>query len=220
MNNVPHNSAETRPISSVLKVFCDELSGAKGSMVSISVGDILYSLHERGFGIVLLFLSLPMALPVPVPPVLNVILALPLLFLTLQQMLGVHNVWLPKIICSKEIEIASVISVVDRIIPFLVKLELLTKPRLVFLTGALVQKMTGLFGTIMALSVCIPLPLTNTVPSLSIAIMALGVLMHDGLAVAAGAVIGSLWVAILIYVVLTFGPEGIDVVKDAIKSLF
>jgi hypothetical protein len=57
----------------------------------------------------------------------------------------------------------------------------------------------------MALMVCVPLPLTNTVPSLGIACMAIGVVMRDGLAVIAGAIIGLVW----IFLLLTLGEAGI-----------
>ena len=56
-------------------------------------------------------------------------------------------------------------------------------------------------------------------PSFGIALMAVGVLMRDGLAVIIGAIIGSLWVAMLAGAVVFLGTEGIDVVKDFIKSL-
>ena len=46
-----------------------------------------------------------------------------------------------------------------------------------------------------------------------------GILMRDGLAVIAGAIIGIGWVLALCYFVYFFGTEGIDMMKDAIKSL-
>ena len=71
----------------------------------------------------------------------------------------------------------------------------------------------------MALSVIIPLPLTNTIPSLGIALMAVGVIMRDGLAVIAGALIGMAWVALLCGIVIFLGTDGIDLAKDFIKGL-
>ena len=44
-----------------------------------SVGEIIAALHERGFGALLLIFALPAALPLPVPPGINVIIALPAL---------------------------------------------------------------------------------------------------------------------------------------------
>jgi hypothetical protein len=70
----------------------------------------------------------------------------------------------------------------------------------------------------MSISVCIPLPLTNTVPSFGIALMSVGVVTRDGLAVIAGAIIGLLWVFALVFIVSFLGTEGIDFVKETIKT--
>lgn len=43
--------------------------------------------------------------------------------------------------------------------------------------------------------------------------------MRDGLAVIAGAILGLAWVAALCYFAYVFGTEGIDMMKEAIKSL-
>ena len=103
-------------------------------------------------------------------------------------------------------------------LPFITKIEMLVKPRLGFITHGAFGNVIGIAGLIMALSVCIPLPLPNTVPAFGIAMMALGVIMRDGLAVLAGMVIGLLWVGMLGYVLIFLGTEGLDVVKETIKS--
>lgn len=63
-------------------------------------------------------------------------------------------------------------------------------------------------------------PLTNTVPSMGIALMSIGILMRDGLSVLAGAFIGIAWIALLASVFIFLGLEGADLVKDFIKSFF
>ena len=206
--------SEARSISELLGDFKNSLSGE-----AISVADVTGAFHERGFGVLLLIFALPMALPLPVPPGINIMLASPLLFLTAQQILGRHRVWFPVWLNQKEIKVKTLNGFLDKAIPFLRKLEILTQPRLTFLTQSLAQKVTGLLGLIMALTVCIPLPLTNTVPSFGIAVMALGVLTRDGVAVLTGALIGTLWVVLLAGALILFGIEGIEVLKDAIKGL-
>jgi len=44
-------------------------------------------------------------------------------------------------------------------------------------------------------------------------------LMRDGLAVIAGMLIGIGWIVALTYFVIVFGLEGIDLMKDMIKSV-
>lgn len=211
--DVPH----VRSIARLLDDFVQGLQGRAGEVVRVA--DIAEAFHERGFGVLLLFFALPMALPVPVPPVINVVLALPLLVLTGQQAVGRHTVWLPGFVLKKTMGRAALQGVFAKVIPFLRRLEALTRPRLIVLTGRWGQILTGVFGFIMALSVTIPLPLTNTVPSFGIAVMALGVLMRDGLAVCVGALIGMVWVSILVGAFILFGMEGFEIIKDFIKSL-
>lgn len=184
----------------------------------VDVSHILSSLHERGLACVMLFFALPMALPVPVPPVLNVALALPLLFLTVQQMIGRQDLWLPRKLLERRFKSASIKSLLGRIIPPLQKIELLLKPRLSVLTDYHTQKLIGAMGFVMALCVTIPLPLTNTVPSLGIAAMAIGVLSRDGFAVLIGAIIGLCWVALLLVAFIIFGEQAADIIKATIKS--
>jgi len=204
---------EVRPISKLLLDFQGSLAGD-----TISIAEVMEAFHERGFGILLLIFAMPMALPLPVPPGINIALATPLIFLTVQQMLGRRHVWLPKAWRKKNISKAKMDSILGSAIPFLQKLEILTKPRLSFLTTHHAQMVIGFLGLMMALTACIPLPLTNTVPSFAIVIMALGVLMRDGLAVSVGALIGVTWVSMLAVAAFLFGTEGIDMIKEAIKS--
>ncbi len=185
---------------------------------NVSINDILEAVHERGFGLMLLILAVPMALPIPVPPGINILLASPLILLTAQQAIGRHTIWLPEWMLKKTIKRERMSAIIKAILPWAKKIEKFIKPRLEFATLGVFSHLIGLFGLIMALTVCIPLPLTNTVPSLGIALMAVGVIMRDGVAVISGAIIGILWVFTLAMIVIFLGTEGIDIAKEFIKS--
>ncbi len=186
----------------------------------VSIDHLLEALHERGFGILILLLSVPMALPIPVPPGINVLLASPLILLTAQQALGRHTVWLPEGMRKKTIARQKMSTVIQAILPWSERIERFIKPRLEFVTLGVFSHLIGGFGLIMALTICVPLPLTNTVPSLGIALMAIGVIMRDGVAVLCGAVIGMAWVFVLSMLIMFLGAEGIDMVKEALKNYF
>ena len=179
--------------------------------------DILEALHERGFGFLLFIFALPAALPLPGLGV-NLIIAAPLLFLTIQQAMGRHRIWIPEKLRTKSISAARFKSMLDAALPFITKIEIFLRPRLGFITQGVFSNLIGVMGVIMALSVCVPLPLTNTVPSMGIALMALGVIMRDGLAVIAGAILGLAWVLMISYVLIFIGAEGLDFIKETIKS--
>lgn len=204
----------------LMRALSDVFTDFKATLTApeVTIGNVLEALHERGFGFVLLLFALPMALPLPVPPGINILLATPLLILTAQQALGRHTIWMPERLKRKTFARDKLCGVIDSALPLLKRIEALTRPRLGFITDGIFSNLIGILGLIMALTVCIPVPLTNTVPSMGIALMALGVIMRDGLAVIAGALIGTLWVCMLAFAVLFFGAEGLDVVKEAIKS--
>ncbi len=185
---------------------------------TVSIGDLVEHLHERGFGFLLLILSIPMALPIPVPPGINVLLASPLILLTAQQAIGYHSIWLPNWIKRKSIKQEKMSTIIQKTLPWFEKLEKIIKPRLEFLTLGVSSNIIGVLGLIMALAICVPLPMTNTVPSLGIALMAIGLINRDGLAVLAGAFIGFAWVCALTMIIVFLGTEGIDIIKDLIKG--
>ncbi len=203
-------------IRSLSKLLVD-LKGTLSTQENISVDHILQALHERSFGFVLFIFALPAAVPLPGLGI-NLIIAAPLLFLTVQQALGRDTIWFPKKMRDKSLSRERFEKILNATLPLIKKIELLVKPRLGFVTQGAFSHLIGLCGLIMALSVCIPLPLTNTVPSAGIALMAIGVIMRDGLAVIAGALLGLLWVAMLSYVLIFIGTEGLDTIKDMIKS--
>lgn len=186
----------------------------------VSIDDLLEAFHERGFGILLLILSVPMALPVPVPPGINILLASPLILLTAQQAVGRHTIWLPEWMRRKTIKGETLRKVISVTLPWCKRIELIVKPRFEFMTQGVFSHLIGIFGLIMALAICVPLPMTNTVPSLGIAMMAIGVIMRDGLAVLGGALVGIIWIIFLAAVIIFLGTEGIDFVKEMIKGYF
>jgi hypothetical protein len=104
------------------------------------------------------------------------------------------------------------------LVPWLRRIEILSKPRLGFLTQDGASRFIGFLGVIMALTICIPVPLTNTVPSLGISLMAFGTSMRDGALVLLGALIGTAWVIMLALAVTFFGAEAFDIIKETIKS--
>ena len=200
-------------ISDIFKKIDAQMSGD-----NVSIANLLEAVHERGFGLILLILAVPMALPIPVPPGINILLASPLILLTAQQAMGRRTIWLPKWMLNKTIKRSKMSAIIKALLPWSARIERFIKPRLEFVTLGVFSHLIGVFGLVMALAICVPLPLTNTVPSLGIALMAVGVIMRDGLAVIIGAVIGILWVCMLAMALIFLGTEGITIAKEAIKG--
>ena len=180
---------------------------------TISLGELVDFLHERGFGVLLFLFALPMALPLPVPPGINLLFATPLLFLSFQLLYGAKKPWLPPFLRKREFNKTAFDKMVKQGDLWLKRLSWFIRPRLGFVTQGWVSHIVGLFSLLFALCICIPIPLTNTVPSFAVLLMAVGLLMRDGLAIIAGMVIGSAWIGIL----ATLGISGL---KALIQMLF
>ena len=141
------------------------------------------------------------------------------MMLTAQQAIGRKTLWLPEKWKSKEVSSAKIESFLDAAKPWLKRIEFFIRPRLSFITQGVFSYVIGITGFIMSLAVAIPLPLTNTVPAFGIALMAVGILMRDGLAVIGGMLIGLAWVVLLITAFYLFGSEAVDIIKNFIKGM-
>lgn len=208
----------TARIRSITELLDDLRRGLPEHADTLTLSQIVDMFHERGFGFLLFLFALPAALPLPGLGV-NLVVALPLVFLTMQQAAGRRSIWFPRRIDNRTVSRARFVGFIEAAEPLLKRLEALISPRLGWVTQGLFSNVIGACGLLMALSILVPLPLTNTVPAMGIALMALGVLMRDGLAVIAGMGLGLLWIAMLIFVVASLGVEGVDAVKAFIRGL-
>lgn len=181
-----------RHINDVLQDIQNNLSDKKNTLAHI-----MDAMHERGFGVLIILFSLPMAIPLPVPPGINLLFSLPLLFLTFQQIYGSKRPYLPAFIQKKQINHEKLSCMIEKGKPWMSRLSIFIKPRMAFMTHGTVSHVIGVFGFLFALCICVPIPLTNTVPSFAIMVMAVGVLMRDGLAILAGMAIGTIWITLL-----------------------
>ena len=212
MNGSPTISART--LSQVLCDLQDSFSGHD----TVSIKDIIQAFQARGFGFFIFLFALPAALPLPAIGI-GTILALPLLFLTAQHAFGRKTLWLPAWLEKKELSQNKLDGFVTGALPWMKQLEYIIRPRLRVITEGFFARLFSIFGFIMAISVLFPLPLTNTVPALGVALIGIGMMMRDGLAIIAGTIIGMAWITLLIWAILFFGPEGFEIIKDFIKEL-
>lgn len=156
----------------------------------VSLGELLRALRERGFGVLMLVLVLPNCVPVPVPPGVSTVFSLPLLYLAAQMVAGLESPWLPHWLQKKRISRKTLAHLVSAATPRLKRIELLLRPRLNFASTRAGEKILGVFWLLFAISIAIPLPMTNFVPGVGILVSALGLLGKDGVVMALGILIG------------------------------
>jgi hypothetical protein len=75
---------------------------------------------------------------------------------------------------------------------FLVWVENLMKPRFGFMTTPLVERLLGVFLSLTAIVLMMPIPWGNALPAFGIAFISIGIIERDGLAIIAGIVLGIL----------------------------
>ena len=168
----------------------------------VTLGDIVQLLGNRSIGGLLLVLALPMALPVPAPGI-SAVFGIPLIFVSAQLILGRRQAWLPQTLASRSIPRDRFVEIIKRILPVLQRLEQVVKPRAVWLCGRWATIPIGIVSVILAAIITLPVPFGNVVPGMAVALFALGLVEHDGWAIAFGLVTSVL--AVIIILAALFG---------------
>ena len=119
--------SDTRPFSQVL-----EDIGAKGDP-KLYLGELVNAFGERGFGAMILVLSLLALLPWP--PGGKAIFAVPIILMSLELAFQRDSIWLPRWALRASVSRTAYRSGVSRIMKLIRRVEALTRPRLSYLTG-------------------------------------------------------------------------------------
>lgn len=170
---------------------------------SITFHELKVSLHERGFGILILIFALPLGF---VPPGFTIIASIPTIIFSIQMILALDSPWLPKWIEKKSIKRTMLATIIEKSSPILKWTEKFVRARWYFGSSRFGERIVGIFSLIFSISIGIPLPFTNFLPALGMVIMALGLVSKDGLAIILGIIIGMVG-CILTFLILTMGKR-------------
>lgn len=156
---------------------------------TISLAEIAELLRDDGIVLwLLLFTAIP-AMPLPVPPGINLMIALPVLLIALQFVLGRQALWLPGWLGRRRLKVSLIDAGLGHINKVLSKLQRRSRRRLHRLHSVQVQKLLGLLWLVCGLCIAVPIPFSNTTPSAGILLSGLGILLEDGLVTLAGVAI-------------------------------
>ncbi|GGF56960.1 Uncharacterized conserved protein [Mameliella alba] len=163
---------------------------------SVSLDWVLGQLHERAFGLFLLILALPCCIPFlyGIPQVV----ALPLMFVSVQILFGRQVPWLPGKLGERTVTTSGLESLARRAGPWLRRIEAVSRPRLGALTRPPLDRIIGIALVAFSASILVPLPGTNTVPGIAVVVIAMGLLQRDGVLVVVGTIIGTAWISTLV----------------------
>jgi hypothetical protein len=169
----------------------------------LTIGQILDRLDERAFGIMILILAIPCLVPAlyGVPQIVGV----PIILLAGQMLIGRKEPWLPESWTKRRISKEWLNRMADFADKRMRWVESLSKPRLRLLATGAGERVAAALMILATLTII--LPMTNSVPSLGLALMAAGLIQRDGLFVLAGELVAIGWVTALAVVAigLAFG---------------
>ncbi|MEL6451337.1 MAG: exopolysaccharide biosynthesis protein [Pseudomonadota bacterium] len=163
---------------------------------AVTLDWVLGQLDARAFGLFLLILALPCCIPFLYG--LPQIVALPLMFISAQILLGRRTPWLPGPLSARQMSSQGLETLSRRSAPWLKRIEAVSRPRLRALTQNPIDRIVGLGLVVFSASILVPLPGTNTVPGLAVVIIAMGLLQRDGILVLLGSLLGTAWIATLV----------------------
>lgn len=147
---------------------------------SVTLSDILALAGERTFGFLFVLLSLPSALPIPAPGYSTPFGVL-LFLLAVQLVASAKTPWFPRRFLNHAWQLQHVQSVLKAGLPWLRRIEVISRPRLTGICTSLVGRITlGVAIALMSISMMIPIPGTNTLPAIGIFVTGFGLLDDDG----------------------------------------
>lgn len=166
----------------------------------LSVGAILTAIGSQGFGLLLIIISLPSALPAPGPGYSTPLGCL-IVFLGLQMVAGRRMPWLPKRCRGWSFSAKTGQAILRRSERFFAFIERFVRPRLLWVLSPVVQRMLAIGTIIMGMLMILPIPLTNTLPAIVVFLIGVALCERDGLVGIAAGVIGI--AALCLYAVIT-----------------
>lgn len=188
---------------------------------SITFGVLLSRISHKSFGVLLAILALPSALPLPAPGY-AMPFGLALLVVAYQMIRERPYPWFPQRVLKREIHTKRNKRLVRGMVWLVGLLEKVLKPRGQWLYETRwFLRLSGVAVLLCAASMCTPIPLTNTLPSLGIFLIGMGIIERDALAGIGGivtAVGGTLLSITIIVLVLMFGMVAVDWVRDVIRE--
>ena len=197
---------------------------ASAEKKDLSLEEIFKQVGDKGFGLLMLILSLPSALPVPAPGY-STPFGILLFCLGLQMLLSKPVPWLPQWARRMTIKQRLAQKMIKAAIAFFSKVEHLIKPRLHWISSRLGLPVMGLLVIIMSLLMILPIPLTNTAPAMVIFLIGVGLCEDDGLFAGGACLLGILAVLLYAGVIFLFiqlyqnyGSEAGEKLKELIKE--
>lgn len=166
----------------------------------LTLGEVLGALGDRTFGFVLLVLAVICVLPQP--PFGTTVFGTVLTLIALQLLIGLSEPWVPGFIRRRSMARATFRLGIGKVVPTLRRIERVCRPRFSWLTTGLFERLAGFTIAVFAFIIALPIPVVgNVLPGIAVAVIAIGLIEQDGLALLAGVAFGLAALALIVAVV-------------------
>ena len=189
---------------------------------SLNTAELFHHLGSKGFGISLVFLSLPSALPVPAPGY-STPFGIAIALIALQMLMGKKALKTPKSIQKIEFQPKTLQKILGFASKALGKIEPFIKPRLPQFQAKQFRTLIAISLIILAILMILPIPLTNTLPAMAICLLGISISESDGLLTLialALSLFALAFYAFIIFFILTFGPDALQTISNWIFNIF
>jgi hypothetical protein len=191
-------SARAAEAKSARSGFSDDIESFLQESEELTIGDLTGVLDERSFALVLMVLLFPSALPIPTGGITHVF-ELVAVVVVAQMIIGRDELWLPRRVADHQLGDTfrgkAVPAVVKRVRWF----ERFARPRLrrVLATRA-ASSVLGVAMLVFAAGAFVAPPFTglDTLPSLGVVVVSLGLVFSDAVLVGAGILAGATGIAL------------------------
>jgi hypothetical protein len=169
---------------------------ANAQGVRVSLGEIMASLEERAFALLMVVLGLPNILPMP-PPI-PLLCGFFLVFIALQIVLGRHRPWIPRRALGLSVPRDRLDTAISRATPVLRKLERFSRPRLLsFLPLTWELRVAGILLLLVSIGLVCAAPIIGQIPmGISVCLIGLALVERDGIILIAAVFFGALGLAL------------------------
>ncbi|ASE38976.2 exopolysaccharide biosynthesis protein [Brevundimonas vesicularis] len=183
-----HQDDVSHNVTRLLRRLADD-----GGDAGLTLHEIRDRLDERAYGLLILLLSIPCLVPglYGVPQVVGLIVIL----LAGQMLVGREEPWLPRWFLNLRCKGSWLKAMADFAETKLGWIDRLSRPRLRRFADGPGEKLAAVF--MILATVTIVMPLTNTIPSIALALLSVGLIQRDGLFVLAGCAVTTVWLTIL-----------------------
>lgn len=179
---------------------------------SIQISELFSNLGSKGFGIILVFLSLPSALPVPAPGY-STPFGIAIVLIAFQILIGKSSLKTPNSIKKIEFSPNSTQKILGFAIQLLSKIEPFIKPRLSQFQGKQLRPLIAINLILLASLMIIPIPLTNTLPAMVICLFGISICESDGLLTLISIILSLFSLVFYVFIIIaimTLGPDALS----------